>query len=93
MILDTTINAYDIDMMGRFTELVERYDGGQLNAEEYAESLKNDFPDQGKSCFRMGLNEINKITFGMANNCYTKTLGKERVFQTGCLAINGNGQI
>lgn len=54
MVLDTTIAQYDADMMARYTELVERYDGGQLNAEEYEESRKNDFPDQGKTCFRMG---------------------------------------
>jgi hypothetical protein len=52
MILDGTIENYDSDMMGRYSELMERFDGGQLNAEEYSESMKNDFPDQGKSTFR-----------------------------------------
>lgn len=54
MILDNSIGQYDSDMMGRYGELEERYNGGQLNTEEYQESLKNDFPDQGKSTFRMG---------------------------------------
>lgn len=29
----------------------------------------------------------------MANNCYNKTLKNDRVFETGCLAINSKGQI
>jgi hypothetical protein len=41
----------------------------------------------------MGLNSLQRVTFGMANNCYNQTLKSDRVFDTGCLAINSKGDI
>lgn len=93
MILDGSITQYDTDMCTRLGELNDRYEGGQLNAEEFDEAKKNDFPDQGRTCFRMGLNGWENLAFGMANNCFNQTMKTDRIFKTGCLAISGSGKI
>jgi len=86
--------AFFEDYRNRLIELKEKFENGEITSDDYKNNQESDFPElNSMNNFRMLVQNIKKLNFGLAHNIYYPTPGKAGLPQIKAYVYNGDFEL